>query len=351
MKPSCDICIIREKGYIVLFEEGQNIEAIKSYFSSYPEKEWSPINTRSFWTQETILFDLLDYLEAHYPEESVQFVLKKEAELPDDEEKRITIEELRSQKQTVWIDKVIEQKAIRTHFQPIVELKNKKASIVGHELLSRGVDMKGSIIPPFKLFEAARSRNRLFALDRACRMEAVKNAYAVKTSQLIFINFIPTAIYVPEHCLATTFELIKQIGVEPEQVVFEVVESDEVKDINHLKNILNFYRTHGFKYALDDVGTGANDLKKLADLEPDFVKLAREFADGVSQDPTKQNVALSVLHIAHHLHAKPLAEGVEHMEDIEYLSNMGYELFQGYYFAKPTEIPVEQVDGIYHAEI
>ncbi|WP_252311915.1 EAL domain-containing protein [Sinobaca sp. H24] len=350
MTKSCDICVIKQKGYTAIFEEGQNIEALSSYFLDYPEEEWAILNRRAFWTREHILFDLLDYLEAHYPAESVYFVHKNEAELPDDQEQKMNISELRSEQQTAWIDKVIEKKAIRTHFQPIVEIKNKKASVIGHELLSRGVNTQGEIIPPFQLFEAARSRNRLFALDRACRMEAVKNAAAVKMNQLIFINFIPTAIYVPEHCLATTFELIKQIGVRPEQVVFEVVESDEVKDINHLKNILNFYRKHGFKYALDDVGTGANDLKKLASLEPHFVKLAREFADGVSSDPAKQNVALSVIHIAHHLKATPLAEGVERIEDIEYLANMGYELFQGYYFARPNEIPVVQLDGAYHVE-
>lgn len=238
---------------------------------------------------------------------------------------------------------MIDNHSIRTHYQPIVRVKNNEVDIVGHELLSRGIDQNGSIIPPFKMFEAARIRNRLFALDRVCRIKSVKHAAKI-TDKMIFINFIPTAIYVPEHCLSTTFQLIKQIGIEPEQVVFEVVETDEVEDIEHLKKILNYYKTHGFKYALDDIGTGVNNLKKLASLEPHFVKLAREFADGVSENHEKQNVAKSVVQIAEQLNSQILAEGVERQEDIDYLAAIGYELFQGYFFAKPQEKPLKKIE-------
>ncbi|WP_251393095.1 MULTISPECIES: EAL domain-containing protein [Priestia] len=103
------------------------------------------------------------------------------------------------------------------------------------------------------MFEAAQVRNKTLALDRVCRLEAVKNA-SVIDHQLIFINFIPTAIYNPEHCLTSTFALIKELNIKPEQIVFEVIETEDVQDIEHLKNILNYYRSHGFKYALDDVG-------------------------------------------------------------------------------------------------
>jgi EAL domain-containing protein (putative c-di-GMP-specific phosphodiesterase class I) len=117
-----------------------------------------------------------------------------------------------------------------------------------------------------------------------------------------------------------------------------------VKDLDHLKTILHYYRSHGFKYALDDVGTGFNNLRVLEQLKPDIVKLAIEFTDGVSQDKTKQKVAQSVLTIAHNMNALALAEGVEREEDLHFLKEMGYDLFQGYFIAKPQPTPVRSID-------
>ncbi|MDX6152657.1 EAL domain-containing protein [Marinococcus sp. PL1-022] len=187
---------------------------------------------------------------------------------------------MHAEKEASWVDDVIDQRKILPHYQPIVEApKGEVPAIVGHEMLSRGRQDDGSLIAPFHLLEAARKRDRLFALDRAYRITCVEHAGRIK-DQLIYINFIPTAIYVPEHCLATTIHYIKKQNIRPENVVFEVVESDEVKNIEHLKSILNYYKQHGFQYALDDVGTGVNGLEKLAYLEPNIVKLAREYVDG-----------------------------------------------------------------------
>lgn len=218
--------------------------------------------------------------------------------------------------------------------------------IVGHEILSRGLEEDGSIIPPFKMFEAAQIRNKTFALDRACRLEAVKNA-SIIDRQLIFINFIPTAIYNPEHCLASTFALIQELNIKPEQIVFEVIETEDVQDIEHLKNILNYYRSHGFKYALDDVGVGYNTLNRLLEVEPDIVKLAFEFTNGVSKNEKQKKVAQEMLTITHRMGAKALAEGVETEEDLKCLIEMGYDLFQGYYFAKPHPEPLKEIHSIY----
>ncbi|UOR10810.1 EAL domain-containing protein [Halobacillus amylolyticus] len=345
MLNGCDICLPQHHGYTVYFVGGQSIDQLKKYFRYFSEEKWFTVNEKTFWTEEPIFFDLLDYLEGHMEPDKVFAVSsKKAAPLQNlDEMKRIGL--FRVERQASWIDQIIEERSIRTHYQPIVSVKNNQVDMFGYELLSRGIDEKGDLIPPFKMFEAARVRNRLFALDRICRLESVKNASNIDiTNKMIFINFIPTAIYVPEHCLSTTFELIKKVNLKPEQVVFEVVETDEVEDIEHLKSILNYYKSHGFKYALDDVGTGVNDLKKLSSLEPHFVKLAREFSDGVSEDLGKQHVAESVLQVARDINAKPLAEGVERSEDIRFLADIGYELFQGYYFAKPQENPTQHID-------
>lgn len=340
----CDICQPKERGYTVFFAEEQNTKSLIKYFNNFSEIQWKLVNERIFWMIEPVFYELIDYVEAHMDANCIYAVLSDFLDPLKNLNKMREIKLFKKEREAIWIDSLIEQSSICTYYQPIVGIENGTLKVFGHELLSRGLDSEGEIIPPYRMFEAARIRNRVFSLDRACRMQSVRNA-SIVGDKLIFINFIPTAIYVPEHCLSATFELVKEMKIKPEQVVFEVVETDEVKDIEHLKSILNYYRSHGFKYALDDVGVGFNDLKKLAQMEPDFVKLALEYTDGVSNDVEKQKVAKSVLTIAHDMGALALAEGVECEEDLHFLREMGYDLFQGYYFSKPKDKPVETIEN------
>jgi len=340
---TCEVCLPKERGYTLFFSEDQSIENVKKYFHSFPTSDYLSINERMLWLREALFFDVIDYIESHLSADHIYAVLSSRLDPLKSlhELKKVIL--FKQEREASWIDILIENRSICTYYQPIVNVISGKINIAGYELLTRGIDENGELISPFKMFEAARVRNKVFALDRVCRMEAVKNASLV-TDKLIFINFIPTAIYVPQHCLSSTFEVINQLDIKPEQVVFEVVETDEVKDVQHLQSILDYYRVHGFKYALDDVGTGFNNLSLLAQMKPDFVKLAIEFTNGVSKDKQKQKIAEEVLQIAHQHGSMALAEGVELEEDFIFLQKMGYDLFQGYYFAKPQDRPIEKIE-------
>ncbi|PLT28894.1 EAL domain-containing protein [Peribacillus deserti] len=346
----CDVCLPVERGYTVYFAGSNTAENLFGYFQDYSMNSWKYLNERMLWLKEKVFYDLIDYLEAHMDVDHIFAVLSKLSDPLVDLHQIRKLDSFKAEREASWIDTLIENSSLRTHYQPIVSMENGRIDIVGHELLSRGVDEQGGIIPPFKMFEAARIRNRLFSLDRVCRMQSVRNGAEVK-DKLMFINFIPTAIYVPEHCLSTTFDLIRKLDIKPEQVVFEVVETDEVKDLEHLKTILNYYKSHGFKYALDDVGTGFNNLKKLAQMEPDIVKLAIEYTNGVKDDPAKQAVAKRVLSAAHEMNALALAEGIEREEDLQFLHEMGYDLYQGYYFSKPQEKPVSKIEHKFNINV
>jgi EAL domain-containing protein (putative c-di-GMP-specific phosphodiesterase class I) len=318
------------------------MERMTNYFpldSSCSQK----IHTNRLLIEEKHFFDLLDYIEAHLNTEEIWAAKTQEPDKELDISHLQPVLSYKGEKETVWIDQLIRERRITTHFQPIVEFKNNRMEIYGYECLSRGLDEEGRIIPPFKLFEAARARQKLFALDRLCRLESIKNGAIIKNKKL-FINFIPTAIYVPEHCLASTFKLIKLLNLDPGQIVFEVVETDKIENTNHLKNILDYYKKHGFSYALDDVGTGYNQLDALPDLRPDYIKLAIEYTNGVSKDSEKQQAAIKMLNIASEKGSRALAEGVETREDLEWLTDIGYDLFQGYYFSKPSADPVKVLD-------
>jgi len=232
---------------------------------------------------------------------------------------------------------VISNERLVCHYQPIV---THTEEIFAYELLSRFHNEDGSTIYPNEIFPAAKSRGRLYALDRVCRMTAVRHAVLLKDTKA-FINFIPTSIYSPEFCLRSTTSLANQLGVDPKQLVFEVVETEKVDDVEHLKKILAFYKEKGFQYALDDVGEGHSTIELLGDLRPHYMKLDMQYVQGVAADAAKQEVALKFLKKATELGSIPLAEGVEERVDFEWLKHQGYKLFQGYLFGKPAVAPME----------
>ncbi|MED4022109.1 EAL domain-containing protein [Priestia aryabhattai] len=342
----CDACLPIRTGYTVSFQQSRDVKKLEKYFKDISQNQWKTLGEDMIWMREDIFWSFMDYVHQHLDPRHVWAVEAKQRSPFENLRRMEPITAFQKMKDALWIDELIEDKRICSYYQPIVSVDHERVHIVGHEILSRGLEEDGSIIPPFKMFEAAQIRNKTFALDRACRLEAVKNA-SIIDHQLIFINFIPTAIYNPEHCLASTFTLIKELNIKPEQIVFEVIETEDVQDIEHLKNILNYYRSHGFKYALDDVGVGYNTLNRLLEVEPDVVKLAFEFTNGVSKNEKQKKVAQEMLAITHKMGAQALAEGVETEEDLKCLIEMGYDLFQGYYFAKPNSKPLKEIHSIY----
>ncbi|GAE92087.1 diguanylate phosphodiesterase [Gracilibacillus boraciitolerans JCM 21714] len=208
-----------------------------------------------------------------------------------------------------WIDDVIKNKQVISYYQPII---SSDKQVYAYELLARFIGKNGQLIFPNEIFSAARTRGRLYALDRLCRMTAVKHAVRLQNVKA-FINFIPTSIYSPEHCLKSTIMLAQQLNLKQEMLVFEVVETDKVDDVEHLKTILNYYKSKGFSYALDDVGEGFNTESLLKELTPPrYMKLDMKYVrGGVSKSDEKQQIASRLLEVANDLGSIPLAEGVE----------------------------------------
>jgi EAL domain-containing protein (putative c-di-GMP-specific phosphodiesterase class I) len=180
-----------------------------------------------------------------------------------------------------------------------------------------------------------------------CRETSLKTAATKKVKEKVFINFIPTSIYDPEFCLQSTEKWAKQLEFDPSQIVFEVVETELVKDQKHLKKILEFYRNKGYKIALDDVGEGYSSLNMLIELQPDIIKVDRNIIQDIDTNQLKQSVYRALYDLATEHHIKVLAEGVETRYELETVKSIGVDYVQGYYFAKPSSEPIRQIDKLY----
>jgi EAL domain-containing protein (putative c-di-GMP-specific phosphodiesterase class I) len=229
---------------------------------------------------------------------------------------------------------IIENHSLTAHFQPIIDMQTNK--IFAYETLTRGVLPDGTLMYPDVLFKKSARNDMNFTLDRMCRETALKTTAVKKIDAKVFINFIPTSIYDPEFCLASTVKWAKQLEFDPKNIVFEVVETQDVKDKEHLKSILNYYRDKGFLIALDDVGEGYSSLNMIIDIKPDIIKVDRNIIENIDKNPMKQSIYKALRGICVDNGIKILAEGVETPYELEKVKEIGVDYAQGYYFARPS---------------
>lgn len=237
-----------------------------------------------------------------------------------------------------WLLDMLREDRLTVHFQPIVSVHDPD-EVFAYECLLRGLDERGVLVSPRPMFEAARRAGLLFNLDRAARTKAIWAASELRPARNVFINFDPASIYDPAYCLRSTMGAIKRSGLSPEQIIFEVTESAEIKDAKHLQNILDSYRKSGFRVALDDLGVGVTSLNLLRTLRPDFAKLDVDLVREVDRDPYRAVNVSKLLGIAKDLGVAVVAEGVETEEQRRWLVAHGADFAQGYFFAKPAFPP------------
>jgi EAL domain-containing protein (putative c-di-GMP-specific phosphodiesterase class I) len=237
-----------------------------------------------------------------------------------------------------WLLETLREERLAVHFQPIVSADD-AGDVFAYECLLRGIRTDGAMISPARMFDAARSTETLFYLDRTARLRAIEEISHLGLDTLAFINFNPTSIYDPASCLHSTLDAVERSNISAESIVFEVTESDGIRDMNHLERVLSHYRDAGFRVALDDLGSGHGSLNLLTRVRPDFVKLDMELVRDVDADPYKATVASSLLQMATDLGVQVVAEGVETAEQHDWLVAHGADYLQGYYLAYPDPTP------------
>jgi EAL domain-containing protein (putative c-di-GMP-specific phosphodiesterase class I) len=243
-----------------------------------------------------------------------------------------TLDTYGNNEDTAWFEDALQNDKFTTFFQPIVDITVQ--AVFAHEclirLLSDRVYNGGEII------DAAIARGRIHLFDSYARRLSIRNAskqFVAGTK--VFINFAPSSIYDPVFCMASTLEEMQKTSLRPSDIVFEVVESDQIRDVKHLQKICDYYRNAGFGFALDDVGTGSSSMQMMCDLRPNYVKLDKSLVSKIS-DPMYLAAVQKLTELAFQFGLNVIAEGVELAATIEILRKIGIHLMQGYYFGKPA---------------
>jgi len=241
-----------------------------------------------------------------------------------------------------WLLDILREQRLRTVFHPIVRCSAPGTAdtpdVFGYECLMRADAVNGGPSPT-AMIEMARGGHLLFQLDLAARRSAVTTAAAFHLAGKVFINFLPNAIFDPRSCLESTVRMADEMGLTREEVVFEIVESERLPDVDHLQRIVGYYRERGFGVALDDVGAGFSSLGNLLALRPDYAKLDMALVRNVHADASKALVVSKLVEVAAGLGMRTEAEGVEVPEELAWCAANGIDIVQGYLFGRPAAPP------------
>ena len=125
-------------------------------------------------------------------------------------------------------------------------------------------------------------------------------------------------------------------GLTPANIVFEITERLAIENFASFKRALAAYTAMGFGVAIDDVGTRHSNLETVMSLRPHFIKISDVLVRGIARSTVKREMLRSLRHIAETIDAVMVAEGIEHVEDVVALRDLGLRYGQGYYMARPA---------------
>jgi EAL domain-containing protein (putative c-di-GMP-specific phosphodiesterase class I) len=216
-------------------------------------------------------------------------------------------------------------------FQPIVDVEAR--TIFAYEALVRGPQGESA----WSILSQVTPENR-YQFDQTCRVKAITLATRLglpQTCGKLSINFMPEAVYSPVACIQLTLKTAKECGFPADRLIFEITESEKVREPLHMRGIVEEYRKYGIQVALDDFGAGYSSLNLLADVPADIIKLDMDLTRNLHQRPASLALIKPMVTLAGALGSLLIAEGVETVEEYQALRDCGIRIMQGYLFAKP----------------
>jgi EAL domain-containing protein (putative c-di-GMP-specific phosphodiesterase class I)/DNA-binding response OmpR family regulator len=226
---------------------------------------------------------------------------------------------------------ILRKRRIRTVYQAIFHLSS--MDLFGHEALTRG-PVETAFESPDLLFQFAAEHESTWDLEQLC-IDSSTSRFHARAEHLLFLNVEAGTI----HRLTEHESTFASLFAMRDRVVLEVTERSAIRDIPVLRSALDALRAQGFRVAIDDAGSGYASLQAIAELKPNFLKVANTLVTGLHADTIKRDVVEMLVNLARRIDAQCVAEGIETPEDLEECRRLGIPYGQGFYLGVPEETP------------
>lgn len=241
------------------------------------------------------------------------------------------------------IENAIENNEFKVYLQPKIDVQTGK--IIGAEALVRWLEPEYGFIPVAD-FLPILERNGLIAkldlrnFDYLCRrmQKWMDNGHL-----LVSVSFNLSRVYFEDdRFLPDYIRTFEKYHIPKEMVEIELMESIIMNQNERLVEVVKSIRDYGFKCSLDDFGSGYSTFNVLSNLNLNTIKIDRSFFKGHSDK--EHDLVRGIVSIARDLKMKTVAEGIEDMEYVEFLREVGCDFIQGFIFSQA--IPIKQFEEL-----
>jgi predicted signal transduction protein with EAL and GGDEF domain len=230
-----------------------------------------------------------------------------------------------------------ENNQLELYYQPKIHCSS--ALPKSAEALIRWKHPEKGMIPPLDFINIAEDCGLILPLGKWVLEQACKQLKAFEDEGIdisIAVN-ISTAQFERPDLSDIVIEVLNQTGANPANLELELTESMAMQNPDVALKHINILKKLGVRFAIDDFGTGYSNLSQLSRLPFDVFKIDRSFVDKLTnrEDEHGRIIVRTILGMANSLNYETVAEGVETVSQLEFLSEYGCTYAQGYYFARP----------------
>lgn len=250
-----------------------------------------------------------------------------------------------NEKATRWfllgnqLNGAIQNNELRLYYQ--IQVDSKTEEVIGVEALVRWQHPEFGLLTPDEFIPFAEVSGLIIPLGYWVIESVFKQAseHCKKGYKCIKYSINLSAKQLEDNDLINRIgELLRKYELDSRIFVFEITESNAMLNPDVSYRVLSYLKTMGFSLAMDDFGTGHSSLSVLNQFPIDILKIDRSFITNVAKNEKKKRLTLAILAMTEIVGLTTVAEGVETMDDVVFLSNYNCDYLQGYYFSKPVNL-------------
>ncbi len=244
--------------------------------------------------------------------------------------------------------RALERGQMHLHYQPQQSLRTGR--IVGAEALLRGQHPELGWISPAEFVPIAESSGLITNIGEWVLRSAVKqmkNWIDRGMAPITMAINVSTVQFRQQYLPALVRDILEETGVAPAFLELELTESVALADPAGAIAVMDQLDELGVKMSIDDFGTGYSSLSYLKRFKVSKLKIDQSFVCNVTDDPEDQAIVTAIISLANSLGMQTIAEGVETIDQMEYIKSKGCDEMQGYWFSRP--LTAEQFEAFVEA--
>ncbi len=276
--------------------------------------------------------DLACYTAKDQGENKIYFYKEKDSEL------------IQRQEKTYWashITEAIDNNRLRLYTQPIVALNSPDTHTRHFEILVRLLDENDQLIMPSAFIPAAERYNLMPLVDRKIILETFSfiHQYSDEDEYITHYSLNLSGNTIDDNKIVDyILETANKFEIDKKLICFEITETATIKNMDKAKALIKELKACGFKFSLDDFGTGLSSFQYLKNLPVDFLKIDGSFVSNMVNNKIDHAMVAAINEVAHIMGIKTIAEYVENEQIIKKLREINVDFGQGYFIEQPKPI-------------